>query len=174
MDQPETTVELTRSQRMLRSALGPLPLARLDDPGVAELVVNPDGRVWLDRFGSGLVNAELSGASADAERILRLVAHHVDAEIHAGRPRLSAELPGTGERFEGLMPPLVAAPAFSIIRKVLYVGFFAFLIGNFHTLSTIVLESFHLTARNFQEAPGAPSVGKSDIVTRCDELSVDC
>ena len=29
-----------------------------------------------------------------------------------------------------------------LIRKVLYVGFFAFLIGNFHTLSTIVLESF--------------------------------
>lgn len=29
-----------------------------------------------------------------------------------------------------------------LIRKVLYVGFFAFLIGNFHNLSTIVLESF--------------------------------
>ena len=29
-----------------------------------------------------------------------------------------------------------------LIRKVLYVGFFAFLIGNFHSLSTIVLESF--------------------------------
>jgi type IV secretion system protein TrbL len=29
-----------------------------------------------------------------------------------------------------------------LIRKVLYIGFFAFLIGNFHTLSTIVLESF--------------------------------
>ena len=114
MDQPETTVELTRSQRMLRSALGPLLLARLDDPGVAELMVNPDGRVWVDRFDAGLVDAELSVTAADAERILRLVAHHVDAEVHAGRPRLSAELPGTGERFEGLMPPLVVAPAFSI------------------------------------------------------------
>jgi type IV secretion system protein TrbL len=29
-----------------------------------------------------------------------------------------------------------------LMRKVLYVGFFAFLISNFHTLSTIVLESF--------------------------------
>lgn len=29
-----------------------------------------------------------------------------------------------------------------LIRKVLYVGFFAFLIGNFHSLSTIVLQSF--------------------------------
>jgi Flp pilus assembly CpaF family ATPase len=52
--------------------------------------------------------------AADAERILRLVAHHVGAEIHAERPRLSAELPGTGERFEGLVPPLVTAPTFSM------------------------------------------------------------
>ncbi|PVM82293.1 P-type conjugative transfer ATPase TrbB [Caulobacter endophyticus] len=99
---------------MLRTALGPLLLARLEDPGVAEVMLNPDGRVWIDRFDVGLVDAELTIAPADAERILRLVAHHVEAEIHAGRPRLSAELPGTGERVEGLLPPLVAAPAFSI------------------------------------------------------------
>src|SRR5690606_7903150 len=43
-----------------------------------------------------------------------LVAHHVGAEVHAGAPRVSAELPGTGERFEGLLPPVVAAPAFAI------------------------------------------------------------
>ena len=113
MDQPETAA-LSRAERMLRSALGPLLLARLDDPSVAELMVNPDGRVWLDRFDAGLVDAELTLGAADAERIIRLVAHHVDAEVHAGRPRLSAELPGTGERFEGLVPPLVAGPAFSI------------------------------------------------------------
>ncbi|PLR23685.1 P-type conjugative transfer ATPase TrbB [Caulobacter zeae] len=99
---------------MLRTALGPLLLARLEDPGVAEVMLNPDGRVWIDRFDAGLIDAELSIGPADAERILRLVAHHVEAEIHAGRPRLSAELPGTGERIEGLLPPLVTAPTFSI------------------------------------------------------------
>jgi P-type conjugative transfer ATPase TrbB len=103
-----------RSRQMLRTALGPLLLARLEDPGVAEVMLNPDGRVWVDRFDVGLIDAELTIGPADAERILRLVAHHVEAEIHAGRPRLSAELPGTGERVEGLLPPLVAAPAFSI------------------------------------------------------------
>ncbi|PIB94687.1 P-type conjugative transfer ATPase TrbB [Caulobacter sp. FWC2] len=99
---------------MLRTALGPLLLARLEDPGVAEIMLNPDGRVWIDRFDAGLVDAGLSVSADDAERILRLVAHHVAAEIHADQPRLSAELPGTGERFEGLMPPIAAAPTFSI------------------------------------------------------------
>ena len=53
-------------------------------------------------------------APADAERIIRLVAHHVGAEVHAGSPRVSAELPESGERFEGLLPPVVAAPCFAI------------------------------------------------------------
>jgi Flp pilus assembly CpaF family ATPase len=45
-------------------------------------------------------------SASDGERIVRLVAHHVGAEVHAGNPRVSAELPETGERFEGLMPPV--------------------------------------------------------------------
>ena len=53
-------------------------------------------------------------APANGERIIRLVAHHVGAEVHPGNPRVSAELPETGERFEGLLPPIVAAPAFAI------------------------------------------------------------
>jgi Flp pilus assembly CpaF family ATPase len=34
--------------------------------------------------------------------------------VHPSNPRVSAELPETGERFEGLLPPIVAAPAFAI------------------------------------------------------------
>ncbi|MGY4327490.1 Flp pilus assembly CpaF family ATPase [Bradyrhizobium sp. LB7.2] len=43
-----------------------------------------------------------------------MVAHYVGAEVHPGSPRISAELPETGERFEGLLPPVVAAPTFAI------------------------------------------------------------
>jgi len=52
---------------------------------------------------------------------VRLVAHHVGAEVHAGSPRVSAELPETGERFEGLLPPVVAAPAFAIRKPAVAV-----------------------------------------------------
>ena len=60
-------------------------------------------------------------SAADGERIVRLVAHHVGAEVHAGRPRVSAELPETGERFEGLLPPVVTAPAFAIRKPAVAV-----------------------------------------------------
>lgn len=114
MEPSQPDFELSRTRRMLRTALGPLLLARLEDPGVAEVMLNPDGRVWIDRLDAGLVDAGLTVSAADGERVLRLVAHHVGAEVHADRPRLAAELPGTGERFEGLLPPLVAAPTFSL------------------------------------------------------------
>lgn len=114
MEPSEIETGLDRSRRMLRTALGPLILARLEDPGVAEVMLNPDGRVWVDRFDQGLVATDLVVSPADGERVVRLVAHHVGVEVHAGRPRLSAELPGSGERFEGLLPPLVIGPCFSI------------------------------------------------------------
>jgi type IV secretion system protein VirB11 len=110
-----------RSARMLRTALGPQIAVWLDDPSVIEVMLNPDGRLWLDRLGVGLEDAGARLSAADGERIVRLVAHHVGAEVHAESPRVSAELPETGERFEGLLPPVVAAPAFAIRKPAVAV-----------------------------------------------------
>jgi type IV secretory pathway TrbF-like protein len=84
-------------------------------------MLNPDGRLWIDRLSNGLVDTGERLSAADGERIVRLVAHHVGAEVHAGSPRVSAELPETGERFEGLLPPVVAAPAFAIRKPAVAV-----------------------------------------------------
>ncbi len=101
---------------MLRTALGPAIAAFLEDPAIVEVMLNPDGRLWIDRLSTGLADTGERLSAADGERIVRLVTHHVGAEVHAGAPRVSAELPETRERFEGLLPPVVAAPAF-VIRK---------------------------------------------------------
>jgi type IV secretion system protein VirB11 len=49
------------------------------------------------------------------------VAHHVGVEVHPGNPHVSAELPESGERFEGLVPPVAAAPCFAIRRPAVAV-----------------------------------------------------
>src|SRR5215831_3555700 len=105
---------VSRGARMLRTALGPAIAGWLEDPAVVEVMLNPDGRLWIDRLTEGLADTGKRLSAADGERIVRLVAHHVGAEVHAGSPRVSAELPGSGERFEGLLPPVVAAPCFAI------------------------------------------------------------
>ncbi len=106
---------------MLRTALGPLIAGHLEDPRVVEVMLNPDGRLWIDRLSGGLEDTGARVGPADAERIVRLVAHHVGLEVHAGSPRISAELPEGGERFEGLVPPVVAAPCFAIRRPAVAV-----------------------------------------------------
>ena len=115
------TEAISRGARMLRTALGPAIAAWLEDPGVVEVMLNPDGRLWVDRLTEGLIDTGERLAAADGERIVRLVAHHVGTEVHSAAPRVSAELPETGERFEGLIPPVVTAPAFAIRKPAVAV-----------------------------------------------------
>jgi len=115
------TEAISRGARMLRTALGPAIAAWLEDPGIVEVMLNPDGRLWVDRLTEGLIDTGERLAAADGERIVRLVAHHVGAEVHSAAPRVSAELPETGERFEGLLPPVVAAPTFAIRKPAVAV-----------------------------------------------------
>jgi type IV secretion system protein TrbB len=110
----------SRGARVLRTALGPAIALWLEDPSVVEVMLNPDGRLWIDRLAGGLADTGERLSHGDGERIVRLVAHHVGAEVHPGSPRVSAELE-TGERFEGLLPPVVAAPVFAIRKPAVAV-----------------------------------------------------
>ncbi|RVI07722.1 P-type conjugative transfer ATPase TrbB [Sinorhizobium meliloti] len=117
----QTQEAISRGARMLRTALGPAIARHLEDPSVVEVMLNPDGRLWIDRLKEGLADTGETLLAADGERIVRLVAHHVGAEVHPGSPRVSAELPETGERFEGLLPPVVAAATFAIRKPAVAV-----------------------------------------------------
>jgi type IV secretion system protein VirB11 len=114
MSVPDRLVARDRQSRMLRTAMGPQIAAALADPDVIEVMLNPCGALWVDRRGVGRVATGETIGEADAERIIRLVASHVRQECHAARPIVSAELPETGERFEGVLPPVVRRPAFAI------------------------------------------------------------
>ena len=103
-----------RRRQMLRTAFGPTIAAALGDPTVLEVMVNPDGHLWIDRAAQGRTDTGERIGAAEAERIIRLVAAHVRREVTDKAPIVSAELPDTGERFEGVMPPVATAPCFSI------------------------------------------------------------
>jgi type IV secretion system protein VirB11 len=110
-------IALDRRTRMLRTAMGPHIAKALEDRDIVEILLNPDGSLWFDRLSSGRAPSGLSILPSDAERIIRLVATHVRAEVHHNAPILSAELPETGERFEGVLPPVVRAPSFAIRKR---------------------------------------------------------
>ena len=111
-----------RRRQMLRTAFGPAIAAALADPAVIEVMANPDGKLWIESVPAGRRDSGERIAAAEAERIIRLVAAHVRREVTDKAPIVSAELPETGERFEGVMPPVAPAPCFSIRKpaQVLY------------------------------------------------------
>jgi len=112
-----TSVVADRKVAALRQAMGPVIAAALADKRVVEVMVNPDGKIWIDKIGEGrsFTGERLEPDAAD--RILRLLADHVGEVVTKDRPRISATLPETGERFQGAFMPIVANPAFAIRKR---------------------------------------------------------
>jgi type IV secretion system protein VirB11 len=105
-----------RRTTMLRTAFCPTIRAALEAPDTIEVMVNPDGSIWLETISAGLTLTDARLSAGDRERVIRLVASGAGDSADRRSPIVSAELSGSGERFEGLLPPVSTAPCFSIRR----------------------------------------------------------
>lgn len=91
-------------------------LEPLQDDNVIELMLNPDGNLWVEAFGKPMYcHGRVS--PADANVIIRAIAHYHEEIIDREKPILECELPLDGSRFEGVVPPLVPQPSFTIRKK---------------------------------------------------------
>ncbi|KPF41511.1 P-type conjugative transfer ATPase TrbB [Rhizobium sp. AAP43] len=106
----------SRLLRKMQDALGERLCIALEDPTVVEIMLNPDGKLFIERLGHGVAAAGEMSATA-AETVIGSVAHALQSEADADRPIVSGELPIGGHRFEGLLPPVVKAPTFTIRRR---------------------------------------------------------
>jgi type IV secretion system protein TrbB len=107
---------LPRLIRKLQEALGDQICLALEDASVVEIMLNPNGKLFIERLGHGITSVgELPNGAA--EIVIGSVAHVLDTEVDEDRPIISGELPIGGHRFEGLLPPLVSAPSFTIRRR---------------------------------------------------------
>ena len=107
---------LPRLISKLENALGDHLCIALDDPSVVEIMLNPDGKLFIERLGHGIAAAgEMTRAAA--ETVIGSVAHVLKSEVDEDNPIVSGELPIGGHRFEGLLPPVVAGPSFTIRRR---------------------------------------------------------
>ena len=104
----------SRRSSMLRTAFCPVVREALEAPDTIEVMANPDGSVWIEKAGVGVIISQHTLAPCDRERVIRLVASGVGEAAGRASPIVSAELPGSGERFEGILPPVSTAPCFSI------------------------------------------------------------
>jgi type IV secretion system protein TrbB len=107
---------IRRLQASLREALGVAICSALEDPLVVEVMLNPDGNVFIERVGRGVVRAGTMLPS-DSEVVIGKVAHALNTEVTQERPIISGELPLGGHRFEGVLPPAVSGPTFTIRKR---------------------------------------------------------
>ena len=105
-----------RQSEALRRAMGSEILDPLGDPQVVEIMLNPDGSLWVDRLGAGMERVA-SIEPVRALSIVNTVAAMLDAVVTPDRPILECELPLDGSRFEALIPPLVERASFALRKK---------------------------------------------------------
>ena len=101
----------------LRHACGPLIMGALEDPGVIEIMLNPDGSLWIERYGQ---DHDRVGEipMAQGRLILSQVASGLNLTVNEKSPIVEGEFPLDGSRFEGTFPPIVGpGPSFSLRKK---------------------------------------------------------
>lgn len=105
-----------RIHEKLRRELGPTILSLLGEPDVVEIMLNPDGQLWVERLGQSMASVGEMNLS-QAEALMATVASGLNTVITRENPILECELPLDGSRFEALIPPVVSTPVFTIRKK---------------------------------------------------------
>ena len=100
-----------RKVAALRQAMGPVIAGALAERLVVEVMVNPDGKIWVDRIGEGRSWTGEYLAAVDADRILRLLADHAGEVVTRDHPRVSATLPLRLRRLVNWIMPALKAKA---------------------------------------------------------------
>ena len=119
-DSHHITESSRRLYEKLHHDLGRDILAFLKDSDVNEVMLNPDGSLWVDRSSTGqMYVAKISKAQAFS--IIHSVAGIHNFVVNQHSPLLEAELPNfqemKHERFTGQLPPIASAPCFTIRKK---------------------------------------------------------
>lgn len=155
---------LSRQKEALGRALGPQILGFLNDPKVIEIMLNPDGKLWIDELGGEMSHVgNLDGIRS--RTILDTVAAMLETVITPANPILECELPIDGSRFEGLIPPLVAQPMFAIRKKALHIFTLAdYVAKGIMTQAQLVAIEAAILARKNILVCGGTGTGKTTLV----------
>ena len=110
----------TRARKKLERDMGPTLLEALHDPKTQEILLNADGKLWLESQGKRL-RCIGTLRRAQAQAIIETVAGYHGKEVKRDSPLLEGEFPIDGSRFAGQLGPVVTGPTFAIRKKAIAV-----------------------------------------------------
>lgn len=108
-----------RYQDMLTTALGEDIVKFMNDNNVIGIMVNPDGKLWLDFLMQGKMFSGITLPSEQTENIIKLVAAVKEIVVNEDHPEVACDLFKNGARFQGWLPPVVVSPSFTIHKRAI-------------------------------------------------------
>lgn len=108
----------SRTIEQISRCAGDKLLTALHNPKTIEIMLNPDGSLWVEQLGH---NSECIGKlnQAMALALMQHTAGYYSKELNSDNPILECEFPIDGSRFAGLIPPVVSKPTFTIRKKAI-------------------------------------------------------
>lgn len=108
----------TRTIETLADTMGKDILGFLNDENVFEIILNSDGKLWLDTFDCGFVNTGIKLEASQGKRIIYCVAALAGVVIDIEKePYIEADIKESylfgKARFQGELPTIVDGPSFN-------------------------------------------------------------
>jgi len=104
---------------MLTTAFGNEIAALMTDPDIIEVMLNPDCKLWAESLSKGKFFTGKVIASQKVANIIKLVAASRHEIADSDHPEVACELPESGARFQGWLPPVVSEPTFTIRKRAI-------------------------------------------------------
>lgn len=108
------TLEKQRIQSAIKETLGTQVIGLLEDDQVVEIIRNANGALCVERLGQPIEESLISLSDRATESFIRFLASTAKEICNEKHPSLAVKLPYWHARFQGLLPPVVSAPSFSI------------------------------------------------------------
>ena len=102
-----------RLETKLKREFGDNLLALLKEERTEDILLNPDGSLWVKRLSDGFARVG-EMIPAQASSALSTIAAWRGTVLNHSNPILETELPLDGSRFEALVPPVVRRPVFAV------------------------------------------------------------
>lgn len=158
-------VSLMETEQRLYSKLfddlGETIIEGLLDENINEILVNPDGSLWVDHAKEGLKMIGLV-PFRKTRSIIQMAAGISDCIVNSDNPLLEAKLPTfkamNGERFTAQIPPIVPNPCFTIRKFCKVLSMDEYLSsGRMTSLQAQVLKALILERKNILICGGTGS-----------------
>ena len=103
---------------MMETAFGSDIISYLNDDSVIEVMLNPDGKIWIESFSKGKIFSGIELDEKQSENIIKLIASFKGSVADSISPEVSLQIPIGGARFQGWLPPIVSKPTFAIRKRI--------------------------------------------------------